>query len=68
MVQYSRKERMIKKKGERMNNILLENKMMVLERLVLQDIVANYGMQNVLETSYDELMARLLDRMTRFYE
>ena len=51
-----------------MNKILFENKVKVLERLVLQDIVANYGMKKSSETSYDNLMAKLLDRMTGFYE
>ena len=51
-----------------MNNILLENKVKVLERLVLQDIVECYSQQRYSEKSYDELMAKLLDRMTGFYE
>ena len=47
-----------------MNNILLENKVKVLERLVLQDIVECYSQQRYSEKSYDELMAKLLDRLT----
>jgi len=51
-----------------MNKILFENKVQVLERLILQDIIINYGMQKNSETSYDKLMAKLLDRITEFYE
>lgn len=51
-----------------MNNILLENKVKVLERLVLQDIVKCYSQQRYSEKSYDDLMAKLLDRLTGFYE
>ncbi len=51
-----------------MNKILLENKVKVLERLVLQDIVECYSQQRYSEKSYDDLMAKLLDRMTGFYE
>lgn len=51
-----------------MNNILLENKVKVLERLVLQDIVECYSQQRYSEKSYDDLMAKLLDRLTGFYE
>ena len=51
-----------------MNSILFENKIKVLERLVLQDIIDIYSMQRVSEKSYDQLMARLLDRMVNFYE
>ena len=51
-----------------MNTILLENKARVLERLILQDIVASYGMQKSSEASYDNLMAKVLDRTTGFYD
>lgn len=51
-----------------MNKVLFENKVKVLERLVLQDIVACYGKSKSSEASYDELMAKLLDRLTGFYE
>ena len=51
-----------------MYTILLESKMQVLERLVLQDIVTCYGQQRDSEKSYDDLMAKLLDKVTTFYE
>ncbi len=49
-------------------DIVLEDKIKILERLVLQDIVESYGAQKVSEKSYDVLMTKLLDRMTDFYE